>query len=442
MGFNSTDFLLAFMPLFILIYTVVPRKYRNLILVIGSLVFYGIGVRDRLWQLWLLAGLTLATYWIGRGVAKGRRWLLIVTVEAMAGLLVVLKCVQGGRLLPAGASFFLFQITAYLVEIDRKRILPEENLLNYSAQIVMFPKLMSGPLMDPAALQHQVRARKYRSADFQRGLQKLICGLALKVLLADRLGPVWNQAKIIGFESVSTPFAWLALAAYVMRLYFDFWGYSLMAEGLGQMLGFHLPENFHEPYAARSVSEFYRRWHITLGNWFREYVYFPLGGSRQGTGKTIRNLSAVWLLTGLWHGVGGPYLVWAGMILFFIIQEKLWLGKYLKKYPFISHIYTIFVITLSWIPFAVPDLGRGAALFLRLFGLGGKVLNPMDFVGVLSRFWPVVAGGLVCMTPLPRRLYEKLAERRIMNLALYLVFWIAVYFLATAKQDPFMYFNF
>lgn len=442
MGFNSTEFLFKFLPLFLLVYSIAPRKYRNLTLLIGSLIFYGIGVRDRLWQLGVLACLIPATYWIGREIAKGRRWLLGVTLGAMAGLLAVFKCVQGGKLLPVGASFFLFQIAAYLVEIDRKRLLPEEKLTDYCVQIVMFPKLLSGPLMDPAALQWQVRARKYRSADFQQGLQELICGLAMKMILADRLGPVWNQAKILGFESISAPFAWLALGTYVMRLYLDFWGYSLMAKGLGLMLGFHLPENFHEPYSARSVSEFYRRWHITLGKWFREYVYFPLGGSRRGTGKTIRNLCVVWLLTGLWHGVGGPYLAWAGIILFFIIQEKLWLGKYLEKGRIFSHIYTVLVITLSWIPFAVPNLSQGTTLFLRLFGLGGKALNPMDFAGVLPNFGPVVAGSLVCMTPLPRYLYEKLANHRIFNLMLYLLFWITVYFLATADQDPFMYFNF
>lgn len=442
MEFYSVGFLFVFLPLFIAIYSNAPARSRNGLLVLGSLLFYGIGARGQLWQLWLLVGLTLATYLAGGFIARGTRWLLPVTLAAMVGLLGFFKCYQGGKWYPAGASFFLFQMAAYLMDVSRGRFHPEPRLTNYAAQIVMFPKLMSGPLMSPRDLQRQTWDRGYLNQDFHKGLQKLICGLALKVLLANRLGPVWNQATLLGYESVSTPFAWLALVAYAMRLYFDFFGYSLMAVGIGQMLGFHFPENFHEPYASGSVSEFYRRWHITLGKWFREYVYFPLGGSREGKAKTVRNLCLVWLLTGLWHGVGGPYLLWAGIICFFIVNEKLWLGKLLKKCHIINHIYTVFVVLISWVPFAVPDFGRAKVFLLRLFGMGGEALNPLDFMVVLRDSWPVTAIGLLFMTPLPRWLYGKLSEKRIMNLILYIIFWVTVFFLATAKQDPFQYFNF
>ena len=443
MEFYSVDFLFVFLPLFLFIYMLIPIRYRNFVLIFGSILFYGLACRGHIWQLGLLLAATLVSFGVARLLqGRARKWVLGVSLLGMTALLAFLKCYEGGRLLPPGLSFYFFQIAAYLIDVSRGRISPDLQLSHYAAQIVMFPKLMSGPLVSPKELQRQTWGRGYLSWRFHAGLQKLIVGLALKVLLADRLAPVWNQATILGSTSMSTAYAWLALLAYAMRLYFDFFGYSLMAVGLGQMLGFELPENFHEPYSARSVSEFYRRWHITLGAWFRDYLYIPLGGSRSGTWRTIRNICFIWLLTGLWHGIGGSYLVWAGAICLLILNEKLWLGKLLKKTKVFCHIYTVFSILLTWLPFAVPNFHKLKIYLLRLFGQGGLVLNPMDFRFVLRDYGLVLFAGVFFLTPLPRRIYQKIRNSLWLDLLLFVVFWITVYFLATAKQDPFLYFKF
>lgn len=443
MQFYSVGFLFAFLPLFLLVYLTVPSRMRNGILVLGSLLFYALGSEGRLWWPVLLLALTAAAYGLGLRLRGRRRgWLLAVSLTAMAGLLAFFKLYRDGDLLPPGLSFYLFQIGAYLIDVTRQRIQPETSLTRYAASVTMFPKLLSGPLMAPGDLQRQVWGRSCMNRDFHSGLQKLIVGLAMKVLLADRLGPLWNQAAILGYGSMSTPYAWIALVSYALRLYFDFYGYSLMAIGLGQMLGFSFPANFQDPYAAQSVSEFFRRWHITLGAWFRDYIYIPLGGSRAGMLRTIRNLAVVWLLTGLWHGIGGTYLIWAGAVGLLIINEKLWLGKLLKRTHVLCHVYTVGAILLSWLPFAVPSYDKLQRFFLRLFGAGGAVLNSRDFVSVLRGNGVLLLLGLLFATPLPGKLFRKFRDCWWMNVALFFLFWLTVYFLATAKQDPFFYFQF
>ena len=443
MQFNSIEFLFYFLPLFMAVYLIFPQRWRNACLSIGSLVFLALGSQGSYWRLGLLVGLTLVTYLIGLAVDGGRRkWLVAVSLFLMVSLLAFFKCFQGGKLLPPGLSFYLFQMAAYLIDVNRKHLNAERGLVRYSTQIMMFPKLLSGPLVTPSELQRQTWGRGYLNQDFHYGIQKLILGLALKVLLADRLSPVWNQATILGYESISAPFAWIALVSYAMRMYFDFFGYSLMAIGLGEMLGFELPENFRDPYASRSVSEFYRRWHITLGAWFREYIYIPLGGSHQGIGKTVRNLCIVWLLTGLWHGIGASYLLWASVIGLLIVNEKLWLGNVLKKTKILSHVYTVFAILLSWLPFAIPSTQKLQVYFLRLFGTGGVALNPRDYLVILRSHGILLCVGLLFLTPLPGRLYRRFKDCRWLNVLLFLLFWVIVYFLATAERDPFLYFQF
>lgn len=230
--------------------------------------------------------------------------------------------------------------------------------------------------------------------------------------------------------------------AYALRLYLDFWGYSLMAMGLGRMLGFHLPRNFRDPYAAKTVSEFYRRWHMTLGAWFREYVYFPLGGSRKGTVRTVLNLLLVWLLTGLWHGTGGNYLVWAGILVFFIINEKLWLGKLLNRSRVMGHVYLVLVILLSWVPFAVNGWDQMVMYFGRLFGFMGKALNPGDFLIWGRGYVTCFALGLFLATPLPEKIWMKIQGSRLSDCVILILFWLSVYAIATADQSPFLYFQY
>ena len=368
--------------------------------------------------------------------------LLELFLSVLGGILTFFKLYAGGQYLPPGMSFYLFQIAAYLIALYNSRVEAETDLLNYTAQIVMFPKLLSGPLMEPRDLQSQSRTANLCRSGIHEGCQLLILGLGLKVLLANRLGGFWSSAEIFGYAYISVPMAWLALMSFAMQLYFDFYGYSLMARGLGKMLGYIIPRNFDTPYAAKTVSEFYRRWHMTLGAWFRENLYIPLGGNRKGNLRTILNLAVVWLFTGLWHGIGGNYLLWAGVLLVLIVNERLWLGKYLNRSRVLCHIYVVFVILLSWLPFAVGDWTDMITLGSKLLGLTGTVINPRDFI-IFGRGYELLwTAGLILATPLPQKIWQKISHTVWADILLSVLFWIVVYFLATSAQDPFLYFQY
>lgn len=443
MQFNSIGFLFCFLPLFLAVYYLCPRSWNHPILLAGSLVFYGFACQGSLWQLVLLAGLTVVTYLIGRSLERpGKGWILGVYLTILLAMLAFFKLYDGGKILPVGMSFYLFQMAAYTIDVYRHKLLPEKNIVTFGARTVMYPKLLSGPMMDPHELQLQAKQRKASAEHIHLGLQQLILGLGLKVLLADRLGGLWAQAGVMGYQNISTPYAWLALIAWTMRLYFDFYGYSLMAMGLGSMLGYELPRNFIDPYISKTVSEFYRRWHATLGAWFKNYLYIPLGGSRKGTVRTIINLCVVWLFTGLWHGIGGNYLLWAGFLCLLIINERLWLGKLLKKTYVTGHVYTVFVILLSWVPFAIGDWGQMVQYLGRLFGVAGKAINALDYVVAGKDYIGYLICGVILATPLPRKLWEKIRCTFFADLLIFCLFWVVVYFISTAAQDPFLYFQY
>ncbi len=443
MQFNSIAFLFAFFPLFLVVYFLVPKAWRQAVLALGSLVFYYQTGSNKILTMGMLVGLTLFTYLMGQWLGKKKsRDVLVFSLVILGGLMAFLKVFEGGKLFAAGMSFYMFQMAAFLIDVYREKLEPEKNLLHFSAQKIMFPKLMMGPLMDPVDLQHQVQNPDICYTSFHRGLQDLILGLGLKVLLADRVGGLWAQAGVIGYQSISTPFAWLALLSYAMRLYFDFWGYSLMAKGIGRMLGFYLPENFLDPYASGSVSAFWRRWHASLGAWFRNYIYIPLGGNRKGNLRTILNLAVVWLFTGLWHGVGGNYLLWAGILFFFILNERLWLRKYLEKTTVLRHVYTVLVILLSWIPFAIGNWDSMVMFTGRIFGFAGETLNPRDFIVWGKEYMWLLLSGVFFMTPMPRAIWNKIKNYALTDALLVVLLWVTVFFIATSAQDPFMYFDF
>lgn len=441
MQFNSISFLFYFLPAFLAVYYIVPGKARSAVLLLGSMVFYAAGAGEP-WWLVLLAALTLMTYFMGRVIgSRGDPWMLGITLAVMAAVLVFFKCWDGGKRLPGGMSFYLFQMSAYLIDVYRRRLEPERNALSFGAQIMLFPKLLSGPIVEPTRLKAQIAQPCRCGLPFHRGLQELILGLGMKVLLADRLCGLWAQAGVAGYGSISTPFAWMALVAYALRLYFDFYGYSLMAVGLGHMLGFHLPMNFLEPYSAKSVSEFFRRWHVTLGRWFREYIYIPLGGNRKGMGRTVLHLAVVWLLTGFWHGTGGNYLVWAGIAFLLIVNEKLWLGKWLERSRVLCHIYTMAAVLLSWLPFAIGDWGQMVAYAGRLFGIG-LAANSQDWLILGRMYWQLLCLGIFFATPLPKKLWHKVQNSLWTDAVLFILFWVIVYTICTSAQNPFMYFQY
>lgn len=441
MQFNSIPFIFGFLPVFLLVYFCIRQELRGACLVLFSLVFYGLSSGGKFWWLGVLIFATVFTYLIGRGLSKkASPVFLAFGLSVLAGILIFFKVFRGGSLLPAGMSFYLFQSAAYMIDIFRGKLEFHSTFMEFSEQLLLFPKLLSGPIGNPTQLQRQSREAQRTFDNVRDGLLIFILGLSLKVLLANRLGGLFGQLYVVGHANVSTPYAWMALIGWTMQLYFDFYGYSLMAMGLGKMIGYDLPDNFLDPYSAASVSEFYRRWHVTLGAWFREYLYIPLGGNRKGAFRTILNLAVVWLFTGLWHGLGGNYLLWAGMIFFFIVNERLWLGKLLKKTRVICHVYTVFAILLTWVPFAVGDWNDMLVFIGRLFGCCAGQFNTSDFLIWGRDYWPVLLAGLVFATPWPKMLWGKIKDRPLADVICFVLFWVVAFFIATSAQDPFLYF--
>ena len=441
MQFNSLEFIYGFLRLFLLVYYLIREQFRCHVLVIGSLAFYGLATGWSLMGLPVLIAATILAFFASKTLAMRKKpWLLGLWLLLFGGMLIFFKIFCGGKYLSAGMSFYLFQIAAILIDVYRGRMRLEYDPVRFASYVVMFPKLLSGPIAAPAQLRSQERKWNITWERFAEGLRCFILGLSMKVLLAGRLGGIWAQAKIAGYDTISTPYAWLALVEWAMELYFDFYGYSLMAVGLGKLLGYELPRNFRHPYAAGSVSGFYRRWHMTLGAWFREYLYIPLGGNRQGSGRTILNLAVVWLFTGLWHGVGGNYLLWAGFLCLMVILERLGLSRVLDKIGPLSHVYLVFVILLSWVPFAIGDFGDMITFLGKLFG-GGNTLNPRDVMG-LSNYIGLLSAGVILATPLPERIWKRIKNSFLGYLMLFVLFWASVYLISTSAQDPFLYFKF
>jgi alginate O-acetyltransferase complex protein AlgI len=446
MAFNSFSFLFLFFPIFFILYRLLPGKYCALALCAGGLVFYALGVRGELWQLLLLAVMT-AFCLLGCALFRRKRmrkkWLLALWLAVTAAPLVCVKLsglIPGRALaLPLGLSFTTFQMIAFLVYAWQGG---ECSPVGVAAGVLMFPKLISGPLAEPGEILETAGAPRRNRTRLDAGLEEFILGLACKVIVADHLAGVLGQIRVRGVQSVSVPLAWLGVVAYALRLYFDFWGYSRMAVGLGKMLGMRLPQNFDHPYCSKSVSEFWRRWHITLGRWFRTYVYIPLGGSRSGFGRMLLSTLTVWLLTGIWHGAGWNYVLWGLMMFVLIMGERLLYGDALRRLPLLGHLYLPFVIALSWVFFITPGPGEAAAYFARLFGGGGAAVDPKDWLGVLRACWPYLALGLVGSTPLLSLLWKKISGRGAAWVLLFCLFWLCMYFTATAAGDPFLYFSF
>lgn len=464
MIFSSIEFLLCFLPLFLLLYGVTPKRMKNMILLLGSLVFYAFGEPD---YLLLLMISVLVNYFLGLHLARGarlkgkdkrqkksklerkRKSLLTVAVAGNIGVLAVFKGGIGVNGLPIGISFYTFQILSYLIDVYRGEETKETSFLRLATYITMFPQLLSGPIVNYGEVRAALYDREFSAKGIQEGLKVFTVGLVCKVLLADRLGLLWREVQVTGFESISTPLAWLAAIAYSMKLYFDFYGYSLMAVGLGDMLGFSLPSNFKNPYMAASVRDFYRRWHTTLGRWFCRYVYIPLGGNRRGEWRTILNLLCVWLLTALWHGNTVNFLLW-GMLLWMLIvierqlerlrAARLFSCGILKVVP---HLYLWMVIPVSWMCFAITDLSQLGTYLGRMFGaVAGTHVSPGDWKKALLNYGVLFAAGCFACTPALQKLFRRWKDRLPGMLVLIILFWICVWRLQVEGQNPFMYLKF
>lgn len=454
MVFNSVEFLLGFLPVFILLYYLTPVKYRNCTLLISSILFYAYGEP---FYVFLLMASVLANFWAGKSLAinrqmnqNKRRAVYVLTVAADVMVLAFFKWASflpwlpEDFGLPLGVSFYTFQILSYITDVYRGDIRAERSIVRLGTYISMFPQLVAGPIVNYSEVSADLRQRSYSLENVDKGLKNFVFGLSMKVLLADRLAILWNELQTVGFESISTPLSWLGAFSYSMQIYFDFYGYSLMAVGLGQMLGFSLPENFNMPYVAKSVREFYRRWHITLGRWFKNYVYIPLGGSKKGILRTIFNLFVVWVLTSFWHGGSINFLIWGLSLWLLIVLERIFDKKgYLSKSRVLSHAYVLFVIPLTWMCFAIPDLADLRTYFGRMFGFAmGINVNAADFTKTLSNYGMLLLTGIFMCTPIPKRLFERYKNGFAGMLILAALFWASVWRIMMEGNNPFMYFRF
>lgn len=469
MVFSSIEFLLYFLPIFFILYALTPIRFRNVVLLMGSLVFYALG---ELHYLVLLVLSVIVNYFIGRFLGAGnhyrarykdtiqyenylewRKGVLLFAVTGNVGILFVFKVAMGGETLPLGVSFYTFQILSYLIDVYRETIPAEKSFLKIATYVTMFPQLISGPIVNYSEVSAALSERKMTWRSVQNGLKLFTLGLVAKVLIADRVGLLWNDVQVRGFESISTPLAWLGAIAYSFKIYFDFYGYSLMAMGLGHMMGFRFPENFKTPYMAVSVRDFYRRWHITLGRWFCNYVYIPLGGNRRGELCTARNLLIVWALTGLWHGGSGNFLVW-GIVLWMLIVVEKRVKSFLDRHPIngesiwkqlhiLPHLYLWTVIPVTWMCFAITDV-REMVLYLgRMFGQAPQyTVLTNDWRMALQNYGGLFIVSFIAGTPLIKRLYRRWKDSAAVNVILAVLFWICVWRIMVEGDNPFLYFKF
>ena len=449
MSFTDVYFIFLFLPLFLIAYFFCPRKFRQYLILAGSLLFYWFAVSSRPALILLPVAEILIVYLAARILPRlpsSRRLIVLIVSVLLFETLLLFKYLGlfTGKsiLLPAGLSFYTFQLTAYLYDVSRAAVEPETNILTFSSGILFFPKLLSGPITPWREIRPQLDAPKTNITCLDRGLRTFITGMGLKVLVADRVGGLWNQASAVGLGDISTGLAWLAALAFSLQLYFDFYGYSLMAIGIGQMLGFRLPVNFRHPYESRSMTDFWRRWHVTLGAWFRDYLYIPLGGNRVDTLRLYRNLLIVWLCTGIWHGSTWNFILW-GLFLFVVIALEKLLKIDKNRNP-LSYLYMIPATLVSWSIFACTDMKQLGGLLGRLFPLFSKshALIHGDWWIYGKSYIVYLIVGIVLAMPQPAALFKRIKQTPIGTVILFLVFVFSVYCICGGLNDPFLYFNF
>ena len=470
MDFCSLDFIFIFLPIVVICHKLVDDYLKNAVLMLSSVIFYCFAVNGH--YEWLLFLVISAVFYfvMGKVIAKskGKQRKTNLWIGAIFGIVMLVFFKYGGAvfgtslsplfagsesdsgaftlLLPLGISFYSFKNVSYLHEVYKKDVPPAKSFVNYAAYIMMFPEVISGPIQTYKSFRPYMR-RSVTSEQINEGLSEFIIGFALKQMLANRLGSVWSGILRIGYDGISTPLAWFGVISFSLQLYFDFYGYSLMAVGIGKMLGYEIPKNFDHPYMSKSVGEFWRRWHITLGDWFKENIYFPLGGNRVDKKiKVYRNLLAVWIVTGLWHGSTWNYLIWGLFLFAFIALERTGKIDFIIKNNVLSHIYAVFIIVISWMIFKLENLSDIPVYLSRMFPLFTETptyVDKSDIFSVGSGLWVNFFAAIVFATSLPRKIYDRIKDKKwIVVPLLAVLFWYSVYLAACSSNDPFMYGNY
>lgn len=463
MVFSSIIFLYFFLPCMLIIYYISPNKTKNIVLLVSGLFFYAWGEPV---YVFLMLLTTLVDYTAGRIIDKFDSSQKIRTVALLYSLIINLGILFTFKYssffvgifgidlkklpLPVGISFYTFQSISYTIDMYMRKIKVQKNFINYAAYVTLFPQIVAGPIVRYEDVQNEINCRKVNIYLLGEGIGIFIKGLAKKVLLANNIGLLWTEIKGMDYSEVSVMTAWLGILAFTFQIYYDFSGYSDMAVGLGKMLGFNFPENFRHPYISRSISEFWRRWHITLGSWFRSYVYIPLGGNRKGKYKTLRNLLIVWGLTGLWHGASWNFILWGLYFGVIIMAEKLFLGKYLEKAsPIISIFYTFILVVLGWVLFDTNNLSESLHYYKAMFYGDGNIVDSFALFqlknyAVIFIFCILGCGGL--MGKILKKLQQNINVSKFVFAAIPVVqmavMLICTAYLVDASYNPFLYFRF
>lgn len=462
MVFTSINFLYYFLPTVLILYFIVPKKYKNLLLLISSLLFYFYG--EPKYIILMIIEIVLA-YFEARLIEKYKsKEIFIFSIFIHVLLLCIFKYtnflitnINGifntnisllNIVLPIGISFYTFQIISYLVDVYKEKVKAQKNFISLATYVSLFPQLIAGPIVRYETINGELDNRKQTFNDFSSGISRFIIGLSKKVLIANILGELCNIFILSNEKTVL--FYWIYGISYSLQIYFDFSAYSDMAIGLGRMFGFHFMENFDYPYISKSITEFWRRWHISLSSWFKDYVYIPLGGSREGTFKLIRNILIVWLLTGLWHGSEWTFVIWGMFIGILLVIEKLLLNKYIEKLPsIVRRIYTLFIIMISFIIFSGSNINESFNNIVGLFNFSNPFINKFT-IHYLKDYGLVLIIAIFLSTPILKNTIIKLKENKKINniinildiIVLLILLVIVTSYLIDSSYNPFLYFRF
>ena len=462
MVFTSINFLYYFLPTVLILYFIVPKKYKNLLLLISSLLFYFYG--EPKYIILMIIEIVLA-YFEARLIEKYKsKEIFIFSIFIHVLLLCIFKYtnflitnINGifntnisllNIVLPIGISFYTFQIISYLVDVYKEKVKAQKNFISLATYVSLFPQLIAGPIVRYETINDELDNRKQTFNDFSSGISRFIIGLSKKVLIANILGELCNIFILSSEKTIL--FYWIYGISYSLQIYFDFSAYSDMAIGLGRMFGFHFMENFDYPYISKSITEFWRRWHISLSSWFKDYVYIPLGGSREGTFKLIRNILIVWLLTGLWHGSEWTFIIWGTFIGILLVIEKLLLNKYIEKLPsIVRRIYTLFIIMISFIIFSGSNINESFSNIIGLFNFSNPFINKFT-IHYLKDYGLVLIIAIFLSTPILKNTIIKLKENKKINniinileiIVLLILLVIVTSYLIDSSYNPFLYFRF
>jgi len=461
--FSSITFLYYFLPILLLIYIIIPTKFKNFILLIFSLLFYFYGEPKYIVILILSCVLN---YIAGRLIEKYRKHdkkILLLTILYNVGQLLYFKYTNFfinninelfhsniglfRLVMPIGISFFTFQTLSYVIDVYRKEVESSKSFINFATYVTLFPQLVAGPIVRYQTIEQELKTRKFSFNNFSNGVKKFTIGLAKKVLIANVLGELCSS--LIGIEEVTVLSSWINAVAFTLQIYFDFSGYSDMAIGLGLMFGFHFLENFNYPFIAKSITDFWRRWHISLSSFFKDYVYIPLGGNRVNKIKWIRNIFVVWFLTGFWHGAAWNFIVWGLYFAGLLLLEKLILQKFLEKTKVFKHIYTLFFIIISFVIFNANSLSEAIVSLKNMFMMHDLKFMNFETIYYIRNYIILLITAIISSTPIMKLMVNKLRKTKIkviidiLEPLYYLMLLIVVTsFLIDASFNPFLYFRF